>query len=179
MSGRYADAVQGAIPLPRDQRPVTVERVGGNATTDFGAPSALIAADLAALTARDVAALATVLECGWAAFDDAWRMVPARARGAKPGVGRSPEAIRRHLLEADALHLAGLGRPFRKIEVVTPAAEQRVREEITAALHAVPLSVQESPTKRLGFTWTPRFVVRRAAWHAFDHAWELEDRVAA
>jgi hypothetical protein len=24
--------------------------------------------------------------------------------------------------------------------------------------------------------WSPRFYVRRAAWHALDHAWEIEDR---
>jgi hypothetical protein len=24
--------------------------------------------------------------------------------------------------------------------------------------------------------WTPRFAVRRSAWHALDHVWEIEDR---
>ncbi|CAN5828742.1 hypothetical protein BH20CHL8_BH20CHL8_11020 [soil metagenome] len=24
--------------------------------------------------------------------------------------------------------------------------------------------------------WTPRYFVRRAAWHVLDHAWEIEDR---
>jgi hypothetical protein len=24
--------------------------------------------------------------------------------------------------------------------------------------------------------WSPRFFVRRSAWHALDHAWEIEDR---
>ena len=28
-------------------------------------------------------------------------------------------------------------------------------------------------TKRL---WSPRYTVRRSAWHALDHAWEIEDR---
>jgi hypothetical protein len=25
--------------------------------------------------------------------------------------------------------------------------------------------------------WTPRYFLRRSAWHALDHAWEIEDRL--
>ena len=25
--------------------------------------------------------------------------------------------------------------------------------------------------------WGPRYFVRRSAWHALDHAWEIEDRL--
>ena len=25
-------------------------------------------------------------------------------------------------------------------------------------------------------TWTARYAARRIAWHALDHAWEMEDR---
>jgi hypothetical protein len=27
-----------------------------------------------------------------------------------------------------------------------------------------------------GRKWTPRYAARRIAWHALDHAWEIEDR---
>ena len=27
-----------------------------------------------------------------------------------------------------------------------------------------------------GRKWPPRYAVRRVAWHALDHAWEMEDR---
>ena len=27
-----------------------------------------------------------------------------------------------------------------------------------------------------GRTWTTRYAARRIAWHALDHAWEMEDR---
>ncbi len=30
---------------------------------------------------------------------------------------------------------------------------------------------------RGGTLWTPRYFVRRVAWHTLDHAWELEDRI--
>jgi hypothetical protein len=32
---------------------------------------------------------------------------------------------------------------------------------------------------RGGALWPPRYFVRRTAWHALDHAWEIEDRSAA
>lgn len=30
---------------------------------------------------------------------------------------------------------------------------------------------------RGGKLWTPRYFVRRLAWHVLDHAWEIEDRM--
>ena len=30
---------------------------------------------------------------------------------------------------------------------------------------------------RGGTLWTPRYFVRRAAWHILDHTWEIEDRL--
>ena len=30
---------------------------------------------------------------------------------------------------------------------------------------------------RGGRRWTPRYAIRRSAWHALDHAWEIEDRI--
>ena len=28
----------------------------------------------------------------------------------------------------------------------------------------------------VGKKWPPRYAARRIAWHAIDHAWEIEDR---
>jgi hypothetical protein len=51
-----------------------------------------------------------------------------------------------------------------------------VRQAALAALDAVangaPLDCPRN-TKR---PWSPRYFIRRSAWHALDHAWELEDR---
>jgi len=30
---------------------------------------------------------------------------------------------------------------------------------------------------RGGALWTPRYFVRRVAWHTVDHLWEIEDRI--
>jgi hypothetical protein len=46
---------------------------------------------------------------------------------------------------------------------------------LAAAAHGV------VPTRgpRGGVIWTPRYFVRRVAWHLLDHAWEFEDRGAS
>jgi len=34
----------------------------------------------------------------------------------------------------------------------------------------------EAPLKAPDRSWPPRYAARRIAWHALDHAWEIEDR---
>jgi hypothetical protein len=43
---------------------------------------------------------------------------------------------------------------------------------VGARVHGRPLAEPNKVRK----PWTPRYFVRRAAWHALDHAWEIEDR---
>ena len=44
-------------------------------------------------------------------------------------------------------------------------------------LRAIAPGELHTPHRRYGFEWTPRFALRRSAWHALDHAWELQDRL--
>jgi hypothetical protein len=54
-----------------------------------------------------------------------------------------------------------------------PAA-MRVRADILAAILAGGAPGEPpGPARRQR---TPRFVARRTAWHALDHAWEIQDR---
>jgi hypothetical protein len=48
-----------------------------------------------------------------------------------------------------------------------------VRADILAAILAGEASGQSGPARG---TRPARFVARRTAWHALDHAWEIEDR---
>ena len=46
-------------------------------------------------------------------------------------------------------------------------------------MRAAMLDVLRRPsdgTPLAGRTWTARYAARRIAWHALDHAWEMEDR---
>jgi len=154
-----------------------VERVAGTATTDFGAVSALLASDSEPFQEGETEQLSRLLQACWATFDEALMRIPAGQREVKPERGRSPDAIQFHLLEADLMHLSAFGPAFRQ-----PKAEQvaeqitRVREEMLVRLAAIPPKEAFTPSRRYGFVWTPRFAVRRSAWHALDHAWEIEER---
>jgi hypothetical protein len=51
-------------------------------------------------------------------------------------------------------------------------SRQAIVQALTAAAHGdVP---ERGP--RGGARWSPRYFVRRVAWHLLDHAWEIEDR---
>jgi hypothetical protein len=47
------------------------------------------------------------------------------------------------------------------------------------AMRAAMLEVLRQPSDGspiAGKKWPPRYAARRIAWHALDHAWEIEDR---
>ena len=54
---------------------------------------------------------------------------------------------------------------------------QRTREAIRAALVAGERGEIPEQGPRGGALWTPRYFVRRVAWHTVDHLWEIEDRI--
>jgi hypothetical protein len=156
-----------------------VERIAGSSTSDFGAPSRLLASDLAPIEWADRDRWAALLAASWAAFDAALARVPARERGIKPSTGRAPNAMRHHVVDTDVMHRSAFGPAYREVpsdDASVVAAERDVRASLLAAFVAIPPGAVPEPRRRYGFPWTPRFAVRRAAWHALDHAWELEDR---
>jgi hypothetical protein len=165
-----------AAPTAAEQLAV-IERAPGTAITDFGAPSVPFASDTEPLAETEIERLARLLDACWATFDETLRRVPADLHDAKPEHGRSPSAMRLHLLETDRMHMRAFGRAFHKADPAQLAEQEvAIREQILAELRAVPPNEAFVPHRAYGFSWTPRFVVRRSAWHALDHAWEMQDR---
>jgi hypothetical protein len=137
--------------------------------TDFGALSGLPDADLRALPVADRERWAALLRASWSAVDAAAAAAPAELRKGPRGGGREAAAIVEHVADADRLHAVGAGLPDRK-----DAALASLRAAILEALLAAERPLV--PSRRQGFDWTPLFAARRSAWHALDHAWEIEDR---
>jgi len=54
---------------------------------------------------------------------------------------------------------------------------RRTRQAILEALASTARGEHPARGPRGGVRWTPRYFVRRVAWHVLDHAWEIEDRV--
>jgi hypothetical protein len=179
---RYAEAVAGSRPrfsAPRSLRGLQVaDELKGDSTTDFGAPSGTPAADLREVGTADLARLQALLGSCWAAFDRAVRGAEGRelARGPRGG-SRALQAIVAHVTEAEASYVARLGTRRPRAAASDPhAAALEVRVVIGDALaRAVKDGVPERGP-RGGAIWRPRYFVRRTAWHALDHAWEIEDR---
>ncbi|HEX5451256.1 MAG TPA: hypothetical protein VFW86_02600, partial [Candidatus Limnocylindrales bacterium] len=120
---------------------------------------------------RDLERAQTILLASWGALDHAVEAVEAAggrelARGPRGG-GRSLRAVIGHVAEAERAYLSRLGRP------ATPGTD---RTAILDALADVGPIGTPPPGPRGGRRWSARFFVRRACWHALDHAWEIEDR---
>jgi hypothetical protein len=155
-----------------------VERLRGDATTDFGAPGKAPAGDEASLTARDLARSQALLRAIWAAFDHAVESARGKALRTGPrGGGRALERIVDHVLEAEAGYVSQLGG---RVPVGGSSGDEalvRARAATLAALDAAAHGQLPRLGPRGGRRWSPRFFTRRAAWHVLDHVWEIEDRL--
>jgi len=165
---------------PRDVAAFRIaERLKGDATTDFGAPGKAPSADTKPVSDADLRRFQALLKACWRAFDAAAKAAEGKELRKGPrGGGRDLETIVRHVLEADAAYLARLAWKLKIDEEGGPAKElARARREILEALESA--MRQEIPARgpRGGALWTPRYFVRRVAWHVLDHAWEIEDRI--
>jgi hypothetical protein len=150
-----------------------VERLKGNATTDFGAPDVLPSVDDDPITDADLRRFASVLKASWSALDAAERRVRGKRLTAGPrGGGRDVAKILEHVIDAEGSYLRMIGWKLGPDERRDRDAERKAVLEALAitALEGVP------PSPRGGKRWTPRYFVRRSAWHVLDHAWEIEDR---
>ena len=176
---RYASVVRAAVPgleLPAivgEEDLEVVERLQGGGGTDFGVPGEVPDADTRPLDEPDLTRLSALLVAAWQAFDDAARRhagVPL-ATGPRGG-GRDIARMTEHVLGADRAYLTQLGAraPSADAGAIRGAAVEALGALARGGEIAVP-----SGTKR---RWPPRYYIRRAAWHALDHAWEIEDRAS-
>jgi hypothetical protein len=158
-----------------------VERLEGNATTDFGAPAIAPAADERPLDKSELERQLRLLQACWAAFDAAAEGASSAVLRKGPrGGGRELGAIVSHALEADRVYLSVLWSAYRKVGEADQRVEMaRLRETILEALRSRARGEPLPEGRRSARVWTPRYFVRRSAWHALDHAWEIEDRTGA
>lgn len=154
-----------------------VERLRGNATTDFGAPGVPAKVDDAEVAGGDLARLRALLITGWKAFDKGVDAARGKKLATGPrGGGRALTVIVDHVRDAERGYISALGYPFK------PTARGRALVDATrtAAIDAIGASARgELPARgpRGGRRWKPRFFVRRDLWHILDHLWEIQDRV--
>jgi hypothetical protein len=174
---RYARVFRGTrLGFVQPGRSVSVrvlERLQGSATTDFGAPDVATSLDAAPMDEVDVRRSASILRACWRALDAAAEGARGvRLRTGPRGGGRSLDAIVEHVVGAEEAYLRLLSW---RLDAAEAGDGERVRRAVLKAISAT-VAHGVTPSPRGGKRWTPRYFVRRVAWHALDHAWEIEDR---
>lgn len=179
---RYAQVVnaagiKGSLP-DADADVEVVERHKGGGGTDFGVPGVPAKRDAEPLQGAELKRQRAILEAAWKAFDAAARKAEGKTLSVGPrGGGRSLAKMRGHVVEAEVAYLGQLSSRHAK-----PGAGEDeldlVRHEELATLEAVAAGKPVENPRNTKRPWTPRYFIRRSAWHALDHAWELEDRIA-
>ena len=156
-----------------------IERMKGDATTDFGAPSLAPSADSEPVDEKDLQRFQAILKACWKFFDTTTRSASGKELRKGPrGGGRELDSVIEHLLGSDVGYLGGLGSKVRLDELAKSSEElKRIRKSILTALTASARGEIAERGPRGGLRWKPRYFVRRVAWHVLDHAWEIEDRV--
>jgi hypothetical protein len=171
----YRDRYGGAIgsvgePPPPEPEADVVETLEGDAGTTFGVPSRVSAADRNPLDRREADRRAAIVEAAWRTFDRVAAGAPRSLRKGPRGGGRDTAKIVGHVVASDHGYTRELG-----VHVAEPDPGDRAA---VAAMRAAILEVLRKPSDGSPITkrWTPRYAAMRIAWHALDHAWEIEDR---
>ncbi|MCD6020984.1 MAG: uncharacterized protein K0R20_694 [Actinomycetia bacterium] len=157
-----------------------VERMEGDATTDFGAPSIAPEADATSIDRRWLTRIEEILRACWGSFDRAVAGVTGELRKGPRGGGREVDAIVGHVVGAEGGYLRMIaGKPPAFAEDDASAARDPVRAAVLEALERAVVDGIPEKGPRGGARWSARYFVRRDAWHVLDHAWEIEDRSSA
>jgi hypothetical protein len=171
---RYAAVAKRAkLDFPFDASVAfdVAEETDGNASTAFGIPEIRFKADSRRTTARDGDHLAAIVDAAWTSFDRVVAGAAAKLRKGPRGGGRDRDKIFEHVVGADGGYARVLGLNGNEVDPRDRAAVADLRKRMLEAIRG---PSDGSPIA--GKKWPPRYAARRVAWHALDHAWEIEDR---
>jgi hypothetical protein len=173
---RYAEvAAEAGEQLPSvrsgDDAFEVVEEATGGGGTEFGVPSRVTDADRRRTTAAEGDRLRRLVAAAWTTFDNVAATAPAELRKGPRGGGRDRDKMIGHVVEADGAYAREIG-----LRLKAPVPEDRAAIEAmrAAVLKAIGAPSDGSPVADR--KWTARYAASRIAWHALDHAWEMEDR---
>jgi len=149
-----------------------VERVPGSSSTDFwGIAHVPSQIEREVLSPADLERRLDLLRACWAYFDDVAARASHELRPGSRGGGRSRDQVIRHAYGTEPENWSRKVGVRTALDVVlTPDGLAMHRQEFLDAIRAY--NAEARPAR----TWPIQFLVRRAAHHVMDHAWEMEDR---
>jgi hypothetical protein len=167
-------AANAGLAEELDRAPLeVVEDHAGNTSTDFWGISWLPSSFEQGPMEPDVLARRLALLGGaWQFFDEvAARVSPELRRGPRGG-GRSRDEIVAHVFGNERVQFA------KKVGVLTPPGVMLTPDGLRTHREQFLAGIREynAADRKVGRTWTLQYLVRHAAYHVLDHAWELEDR---
>jgi hypothetical protein len=148
-----------------------IEEAEGGGGTEFGVPSRVTDADRRRTTAAEADRMRRLVTAAWTVFNRVAGGAPAELRKGPRGGGRDRDKMIGHVIEADGAYAREIG-----LRLKPAAAQDRAAVE---AMRAAVLEVLGAPSDGSPLAdrkWTARYAASRIAWHALDHAWEIEDR---
>lgn len=168
-ASRYARVAKLAkLELPSDAVEFdAVERLQGNATTDFGAPGIPAKNEERPMTEAETDRMLLLLQACWKYLDDVKARVPKELRKGPRGGGRDRDKMWQHVLGAESAYASAIG-----LRLKEPAGQDA---DAVKSFRKALLDGLRNPSR--DHKWPAPYAVRRAAWHALDHAWEMEDRI--
>jgi hypothetical protein len=152
---------------------IVEDHVGVGSTDFWGISFAPSSFEQAPMPEDELERKLALLEASWQFFDDvAGRVSPEMRKGPRGG-GRNRDEIVSHVLLWEQADLA------RRVGVMWPAGEDRTPDGLRAHhgdyLAALRNYNAEGKVAR-GRNWTIALLLRHTAFHALDHAWEMEDK---
>ena len=167
-----AERVGLSPALERAVVPQIVERTPGNTSTDWwGVAHVPSSIEAEPLTNEELERRIGLMVATWDHFDAASEPVAAPLTKGPRGGGRDRDQIVRHVYASERHNF------WRKVGIreddeirLTSRDLATLRERYLAAIR------EYHAAGRPARSWPLRFLIRRTAQHAMDHAWELADR---
>jgi hypothetical protein len=170
-----ANRAKAAFAPPATVRGLeVVQRQSGGSGTEFGVPSSTATAENDPLEGRELTRMLALLEAAWATFDAAAKRAGGTQLRLGPrGGGRQVPKMIDHVREAEAAYTHQIG-----VKVRRDASMVDLRAAFVEGIRLIAAEKPLPDPNRVRKPWSPRYAIRRSAWHALDHAWEIEDRAS-
>jgi hypothetical protein len=167
-----AERVNLRSEFERASTPDITERTPGNTSTDWwGIAHVPSVSEADPLTDEELERRIAIMRATWAFFDDAAGAADTPLTKGPRGGGRERDQVVRHVYASERHNF------WRKVGIresdevrLTPEELADLRERFIAAIREY--HAEDRPARK----WPLRFLIRRTAQHAMDHAWEIEDR---
>ena len=169
-----ARRVRLGAELEREKETRIVERHTGTGSSDFwGISFAPSAEDWEPVDDATFERRLSLLRAAWAEFDEVAQRVSPELRLGPRGGGRQRDEIVGHVLRVESGDFA------KRVNVPEPAEWQDLLPAHGRAAHrdrfVEAMRLWRAEARPLG-KWTISYLLRHAAYHVLDHAWEMEDR---